>query len=58
MCSPTPRKTLIRWERGQLGWYDPATGRHILTYNDQRKRAVHAEARVRELGEQLRRQNP
>ena len=33
MCFPTPWKTLIRWERGQLGRYDPATGRQILTYN-------------------------
>ena len=59
----------IRWERGQLGWYDPATDRHILTYDDQRNRAdaerrariqehearLHAEARVRELEEHLRR---
>ena len=36
----------LRWEQGQLGWYDPATGRHILTYNDQRARADTAEARA------------
>ena len=52
----------IRWERGRLGWYDPATGQHILTYEDQRARADTAEARantaearVRELKEELRR---
>ncbi len=50
----------IRWERGELGWYDPATGLHILTYDDQRARAdrerearLQAEARVRELEEEL-----
>lgn len=55
----------IRWEHGQLAWYDPATGRHILTYDDQRERAdsererrLRAEARVRELEEQLQRQDP
>ena len=53
----------IRWEHGQLAWHDPATGRHILTYDDQRNRAdverearLRAEARVRELEERLRRQ--
>ncbi len=29
----------LRWERGQLGWYDPETGQHILGYADQRDRA-------------------
>ncbi|MCY3692648.1 MAG: hypothetical protein OXI54_12395 [Chloroflexota bacterium] len=55
----------LRWESGQLGWYDPATGEHILTYHDQRERAdserearLRAEARVRELEGQLRRQSP
>ena len=50
----------IRWEAGQLGWHDPATGLHILTYDDQRNRADtaharadNAEARVRELEEEL-----
>ena len=53
----------LRWERGRLGWYDPATGRHILTFDDQRdradaaeRRAADAEARVRELEERLRRE--
>ena len=33
----------LRWEREELAWYDPATGRHILTYQDQRERAETAE---------------
>ena len=45
---------LIRWEQGELRWHDPATGRHILTYDDQRThaeseraaRAAEREARV------------
>ena len=59
----------LRWESGVLGWHDPATGRHILTYDDLRlssaiaeNRAsqeqaarIQAEAQVRELEEQLRR---
>ena len=24
----------LRWDRGQLGWHDPATGLHIVTYED------------------------
>ena len=55
----------LRWERGQLAWYDPATGQHILTYDDlrvqldsERVRADQAEARVRELEAELRRQRP
>ena len=62
----------IRWEQGQLRWHDPATGRHILTYDDQRVRAesersradseraarLAAEARVRELEERLAQQDP
>ena len=45
----------VRWENGQLAWYDPATGRHILTYEDQRERADAAEARVSELEAEVRR---
>lgn len=45
----------LRWERGELGWYDPETGNHILTYDDQRERADTAEARVRELEAELER---
>ena len=63
--SPTLNLNL-RWENGQLIWYDPATSRPILTYEDQRERADaehqarmrerdSAEARVRELEEEIRR---
>ena len=44
----------IRWERGQLRWHDPATGLHIATFEDERARADGAEARVRELEEEMR----
>ena len=51
----------LRWEDGLLGWYDPATGRHIPTFEDERAgrieaeaRAAVAEARIRELEEKLR----
>ena len=36
----------LRWERGELGWHDPATGRHILTYNDLLRSSTTAEARA------------
>ena len=59
--SPVLNLTL-RWENGQLIWYDPATGRPILTYDDQRQahlqerdRADSTEARNRELEEENRR---
>ena len=29
----------IRWHDGQLEWYDPGTGRHIATFDDERARA-------------------
>ena len=29
----------LRWERGQLVFYDPATGRPIATFNSERERA-------------------
>ena len=62
----------IRWESGDLAFYDPATGRPIATLEDERSRADTAEvraaaeqaradaaeARVRELEDLLRRQNP
>ena len=58
---------LIRWEHGQLRWHDPATGRHIPTFDDERaraeaegaradderRRALAAEERVRELEDEL-----
>ena len=45
----------LRWERGRLAWHDPATGRHIATFESERARADSAEARIRELGAENRR---
>ena len=52
----------LRWERGQLGWYDPATGEHIVRFDDEREgrmaakaRAEASEARIRELEAELER---
>ena len=59
----------IRWEHGELRWHDPETGQHILRYSDlhdqarseheareaAENRAETAEARVRELEEELQR---
>ena len=44
----------IRWHDGQLEWYDPATGRHIVTLDDERSARIQAETRVCELEEELR----
>ena len=51
----------IRWEHGELRWHDPATGRHIATFESERQGRLQAEqgrlqaeARVRELEERLR----
>lgn len=58
----------LRWENGQLHWHDPETGRHIVTFEDEREARLRAEearrqaedarrqaeARVRELEERLR----
>ena len=55
---------LIRWDHGQLGWYDPETGQHIATFAQERVRAESAEtranaaeARVRELEAELERRH-
>ena len=48
----------LRWEDSELVFYDPATNRPILTYDDQQARAEAAEARLRELEARLRGQNP
>ena len=45
----------IRWDHGQLLWWDPDTDAPILTYEDQQRRADEAEARVRELEEEIQR---
>ena len=37
----------LRWERGQLGLYIPATGRHIATLAGERARADRSEAQAR-----------
>ena len=47
----------LRWERGELGWYDPATGQHIATFDTERARADRAEARIRELEARLSQQH-
>ena len=50
------------WDHGQLRWYDPGTGEHLLTFVEEREgrlaaeeRAQTAEARVRELEQELQR---
>ncbi len=59
----------LRWEDGELGWYDPATGEHIPTFDStqaelaaeraaidaEREARQAAEQRVRELEAELRR---
>ncbi len=40
----------IRWERGELRWYDPNTGRHLLTIEE-------AQARIRQLEEEIARRD-
>ena len=61
----------IRWERGELRWHDPKTGRHIATFEQEREGRMAeregrmaeqegrlaAEARVRELEAELARQD-
>ena len=54
----------ICWEHGQLRWYDPVNQSYILTHNDEREGRLAAEAevasaqaRVRELEEELRRRS-
>ena len=52
------------WERGQLRWYNPATGSYLLTFNQEREGRITAEAqrdaaeaRVRQLEDELRRRS-
>ena len=54
----------LRWERDELVFYDPATGKPIVTLEDERARAdsehearVAAEARIHELEQQLQQQD-
>ena len=44
----------LRWTDGQLGWYDPNTGRHIATLESERQARIQAEAKLQELQNQLR----
>ena len=51
---------ILRWERGQLAWHDPATGQHIPTFDSVRSARIAAEdglraaeARIRELEARL-----
>ena len=44
----------LRWTDGQLGWYDPNTGRHITTLESERQARIQAEAKLQELQNQLR----
>ena len=46
----------LYWHEGELRFYDPATGRPLPTLSGERAARLTAEARVRELEEQLRRQ--
>ena len=40
----------LRWEEGRLAWHDPATGRHIATFEGERARAdAEREARIEEM---------
>ena len=39
----------LRWEQGRLAWHDPATGRHIATFEGERARAdAEREGRIAE----------
>ena len=49
----TALNLFVRWDHGQLTWYDPATGQHIATFESEREARLAAEARVRELEERL-----
>jgi hypothetical protein len=54
----------ICWEHGELRWYDPVSQAYIMTHSDERAgriaakaEASEAQARVRELEEELRRRS-
>ena len=44
----------LRWERGELRWYDPEAEQYIATLAEEREQREAAEARVRELESQVR----
>ena len=37
---------ILRWEQGQLGWYDPVTEQHIATLDSEHEARIAAEARA------------
>ena len=37
---------LLRWENGELHWYNPVTGQHLGTFAEERRRAERAEVRA------------
>ena len=37
---------ILRWDHGELRWYDPATNQHIVTYDTLVRRADSAEVRA------------
>ena len=41
------------WDHGKLRWHDPATGQHLMTFDEEQEARIAAEARVRELEERL-----
>ena len=47
----------VCWEHGELRWFDPVSQSYIMTHNDERSGRIAAEARVRELEEELRRRS-
>ena len=46
---------ILEWHDGKLNWIDPATGTHIPTFDQEREGRLAAEARNRELEEEVRR---
>ena len=44
----------LRWDNGQLRWHDPATGRHIATFEDEREARIRAQQEAREAVERER----
>ena len=45
------------WEHGQMRWFDPVAQRYLLTHDDEAEGRIAAEARVRQLEEELRRRS-
>jgi Uma2 family endonuclease len=43
------------WEQGRLRWFDPVSQQYLLTHDEEAAGRIAAEARVRELEEELRR---